>query len=171
MTRRITFVVGGARSGKSRFALAGASGMPGTKAFIATAEETDDEMREKIERHRNDRGSLWDTYEEPLRVAGLMREIDGRYGAIVLDCLTLWISNILQAALDLDSEVEDLIASIRELRSSSAYIVSNEVGMGIVPASELARRFRDAAGFLNQRVAAISDEVYLVVAGLPVRMK
>jgi adenosylcobinamide kinase / adenosylcobinamide-phosphate guanylyltransferase len=171
MTRRIIFVVGGARSGKSRFALAGASGMPGTKAFIATAEETDDEMRERIERHRIDRGSMWDTYEEPLRVASLLREIDGKYGAIVLDCLTLWISNILLCGLDCDSEVEDLIASIAQLRSSSAYIVSNEVGMGVVPVSEFARRFRDTAGFLNQRVAAISDEAYLIVAGLPLRMK
>jgi adenosylcobinamide kinase/adenosylcobinamide-phosphate guanylyltransferase len=171
MTRRIIFVAGGARSGKSRFALAGASEMPGTKAFIATAEETDEEMRERIERHRRDRSSMWDTYEEPLRVAGLLREIDGKYGVIVLDCLTLWMSNILQSGLDCDAEVEGLIASIRALRSSSAYIVSNEVGMGIVPVNELARKFRDTAGFLNQRVAAISDEAYLIVAGLPVRMK
>ena len=171
MNRKIVFVMGGARSGKSRFALAEASGIPGEKAFIATAEGTDDEMRERIEKHKSNRGGIWDTYEEPLRVAGLLREIDRKYGVIVLDCLTLWLSNVCQSDLDCDAEVDGLIDSLRDLRSSSVYIVSNEVGMGIVPANELTRRFRDTAGFLNQKVAVIADEAYLIVAGLPVRIK
>ncbi len=171
MDRKIVFVTGGARSGKSRFALAEASAIPGERAFIATAQGTDDEMRERIERHKRDRGGTWDTYEEPLRVSVLLGEIEREYRVIVLDCLTLWLSNICQADLDCSAEVDGLIDSLRNLRSPSVYIVSNEVGMGIVPANDLARRFRDVAGSLNQKIAAVADEAYLIVSGLPVRIK
>lgn len=169
---RIIFITGGARSGKSGFALADASGIPGRKAFVATARPSDDEMKSRIERHRRDRGDAYDTYEEPLRVADLIRDIEGRYEVIILDCLTLWLANIIFEGLDTDRETDYLVDSLTGLhKPGRIYIVSNEVGMGIVPADELSRRYRDAAGFLNQRIAQAAHEVYMAVSGIPVKIK
>jgi len=174
MRRRLVLVTGGARSGKSSFALAEASLMPGRKAFIATAEAVDAEMQERIERHRGDRGKEWETFEEPLLIPKVLEETAERYPVLVLDCLTLWLANVLMKGRDAAKETDELILAIKRFRgksSGSLFIVSNEVGMGIVPENELARKFRDHAGFLNQKVAAVCDEVFMTVAGIPVRIK
>lgn len=169
MSKKI-FITGGARSGKSSFALKEASGISGEKAYIATAEALDEEMRERIEQHKNQRGKDWDTYEEPLRISDVIKKIESRYDVIVVDCLTMWISNIMNAGLSIEIEIENFISSLAT-HNSSVYIVSNEVGMGIVPENEIARRFRDVAGTLNQKVAKVADEVYFVIAGIPLRIK
>jgi adenosylcobinamide kinase/adenosylcobinamide-phosphate guanylyltransferase len=172
MSRRIILVTGGARSGKSSFALASASDFPGRKAFVATARPSDDEMKSRIERHRRDRGELYDTYEEPLKVGSLLRKIEDRYEVIILDCLTLWLYNLISGGADIERETENLLESLSSLhRPGRIYIVSNEVGMGIVPADEMSRRYRDAAGSLNQRMAEVAHEVYLAVSGIPVKIK
>jgi adenosylcobinamide kinase/adenosylcobinamide-phosphate guanylyltransferase len=172
MERKIIFVTGGARSGKSSFALADASGVPGKRAFIATALQSDDEMRSRIERHKRDRGDAYDTYEEPLKIGELLKDIEDRYEVIILDCLTLWLANLMLENADLDRATETLVDSIVTLRRPGRiYVVSNEVGMGIVPADEMSRRYRDAAGFLNQRIAEVAHEVYMTVSGIPVKIK
>ncbi len=179
MSRKIIFITGGARSGKSRFALNLANNYPISpmlkKAYIATAEALDDEMKARIEEHKRMRGDDWDTYEEPLRIAEVIKEIGNDYRVIVVDCLTLWLSNMMHAKSDINQEIENLIAVLKNLSlityHLSLFAVSNEVGMGIVPENELARRFRDMAGFLNQKVAEVADEVYVLVAGIPMKIK
>lgn len=187
MNKKIVFITGGARSGKSRFVLKEASKIPGKKAFIATAAAIDDEMKQRIEEHRQERGDKWDTYEEPLKIAELIKELEANYSVIIIDCLTLWLSNLMHSGLNIESEIKDLISSLvtrygstetsasgsTELAEVSllVYIVSNEVGMGIVPDNELARRFRDMSGILNQKVSEIADEVNLVTAGIPIKIK
>jgi len=168
---RIVFVTGGARSGKSSFALSEALKITGKKAFLATAEATDKEMEDRIKRHRRDRGSRWKTFEEPLHIARLMEDIDTQCSVAIIDCLTLWLANVMMSGLDTEKETDRLMSALKAMRRSRVFIVSNEVGMGIVPENELARRFRDMAGMLNQKVAAVADEVYLVVAGIQVRIK
>ena len=168
--KKITFITGGARSGKSSFALKQASRIAGKKAYIATAEALDEEMRKRIEDHRKQRGKEWDTFEEPLMVAEVIKKIGDQYNAVVLDCLTLWLSNIMHANLSIEAEIERLISSLLS-HQTSIFIVSNEVGMGIVPENEMARKFRDMAGLLNQKVTGAADEVYIVIAGIPLRIK
>jgi adenosylcobinamide kinase/adenosylcobinamide-phosphate guanylyltransferase len=168
---KIVFVTGGARSGKSIFALSEALKIPGEKAFLATAEATDKEMEERIKRHKRDRRGGWKTFEEPIHIARLMKDIDARYPATIVDCLTLWLANVMMSGLDVEKETDRLVAALKALKKSRVFIVSNEVGMGIVPENELARRFRDMAGRLNQRVAAIADEVYVTLSGIPVKIK
>ncbi len=174
MSGKVVFITGGARSGKSRFALTKASLAPGRKVFIATAEAVDLEMKERIERHRADRGAEWETCEEPLRVSKAIKEMSDEYDVLVLDCLTIWLSNVMQSGSDVTREIEDLVRAIKGFRDDSSarlFIVSNEVGMGIVPVNEMARKFRDLAGMLNQKVAEVSEEVYWTVAGIPVKIK
>jgi adenosylcobinamide kinase/adenosylcobinamide-phosphate guanylyltransferase len=171
MNKRIIFIMGGARSGKSTFALKEASKIPGKKAYIATAEALDEEMQQRIENHRRQRGDEWITHEESLKIADLFKEIKDKYDVILIDCLTLWLSNVMHADLNIEAEIERLISSLVSPPLSLMYIVSNEVGMGIVPDHKLSREFRDMAGILNQKVAEIADEVYLMVSGIPVRMK
>jgi adenosylcobinamide kinase/adenosylcobinamide-phosphate guanylyltransferase len=168
--KKITFITGGARSGKSSFALKQASRIAGKKAYIATAEALDEEMRKRIEDHRKQRGKEWDTFEEPLMIAEVIKKIGDQYDTLVLDCLTLWLSNIIHSNLIIEAEIERLISSLLT-NHTSIFIVSNEVGMGIVPENEMARKFRDMAGLLNQKVAGAADEVYIVVAGIPLRIK
>jgi adenosylcobinamide kinase/adenosylcobinamide-phosphate guanylyltransferase len=166
----LALVTGGARSGKSRFALerAGSLGLP--KTFVATAEALDDEMAERIARHRSDRGGGWRTVEEPRRLAEVVRRERGQ--ALVVDCLTLWLANVMgdRPSPAVDGAIDDLVAALGE-RRSAIVAVTNEVGSGIVPEHALARAFRDAAGRLNQRVADVADEVHLLVAGQPMRVK
>lgn len=175
MNNKIVFITGGARSGKSSFALKESTKIPGKKAYIATAEALDKEMKERIEEHRKKRRNTWDTYEEPLRISETIKKIEGEYKVIVIDCLTLWLSNLMHANLNIKRETEGLIEILKNFKlrtqDSKLFIVSNEVGMGIVPRNEMARRFRDMAGYLNQRVAELADEVYMVVAGMPVKIK
>jgi len=171
---KIIFITGGARSGKSAFALLEASGRKGSKAYVATAEALDDEMKERIHKHKTGRGDDWDTYEEPLNIAGTLKDIKGNYKTILLDCLTLWLSNTLLKSQQPEESIEFFIDGLNSLNSVDGlhlYIVSNEVGMGIVPDNTLSRRFRDLAGTLNQRIAALADEVNLVIAGIPVKIK
>lgn len=168
---RTVLIIGGARSGKSAFALKKAGSFPGKKAYIATAEALDEEMKERIERHRGERGKDWETFEEPIKMAGVLKETGSGYNAAVIDCLTLWLSNLLLGTEDPEEEIEGFLSLLREGDHPPLFVVSNEVGMGIVPDNPLSRRFRDLAGRLNQKVAGIADEVYLVTAGIPVRIK
>jgi adenosylcobinamide kinase/adenosylcobinamide-phosphate guanylyltransferase len=182
----ITFIIGGSRSGKSSFALQEASKLDGQKVYIATAEALDEEMKQRIEKHKAERGSEWDTVEEPVAISSLLLELKNKYSAILLDCLTIWLSNLLIKTQNTElrtQTVEDSIAELidtlqkqkKEQRAASderrLVIVSNEVGMGIVPENKLARQFRDLAGTLNQKVAEIANEVYMVTAGIPVKIK
>ncbi|MBI5640211.1 MAG: bifunctional adenosylcobinamide kinase/adenosylcobinamide-phosphate guanylyltransferase [Nitrospirae bacterium] len=170
MKKRIVFITGGARSGKSRFALNEASKIPGKRFFVATATAGDDEMARRIEKHRQDRSGEWETIEEPLRVAEVISAADSADAVFVIDCLTLWLSNIIDAGLDIESEADRLICLLGACHSQ-VFIVSNEVGLGIVPENVLARTFRDLAGFLNQRIAGAADEAYFMASGIPVKIK
>jgi len=177
---KIIFITGGARSGKSSFALQLANNYEGVhggdaispmrKAYIATAEALDEEMKERIEKHKRRRGDDWVTYEEPIKIPDVLKTIEGKYCAVVIDCLTLWLSNLMKADLNIETEIGHFISSLVTCHSSLIFIVSNEVGMGIVPENEMARRFRDMAGILNQKMAEISDEVFIVVAGIPIKI-
>lgn len=173
--QKLIFVTGGARSGKSSFALKEAGKVSGRKAYIATAEALDEEMAKRIDRHKKLRGDDWDTYEEPLRIAEVIKNMEGKYRAIVVDCLTLWLSNLIHADLDITQEIENLVEvfknSERRAPNAELFLVSNEVGAGIVPENRLAREFRDLAGIINQKVAGASDEVFMVVAGIPIKIK
>jgi adenosylcobinamide kinase/adenosylcobinamide-phosphate guanylyltransferase len=164
-------VLGGARSGKSRHAerLVLASGL--APVYVATAEALDAEMAARIAEHKRRRGERWRTVEEPLELATTLSAIGstgtGSTGtAILVDCLTLWLANLLGAQRDPVVETERLLAVLPEI-GAAVFMVSNEVGLGIVPDNAEARRFRDAAGRLHQSIAAVADEVVLVVAGLP----
>jgi adenosylcobinamide kinase / adenosylcobinamide-phosphate guanylyltransferase len=175
---RTIFITGGARSGKSRFAeqLAASHGAP--LGYLATAQSLDDEMGQRIRKHRQRRGDDWQTIEEPLQLVQALAVNDGRFNAILVDCLTLWLSNLL--LLDDDpgelsearvmDEVQGL-ATILIGMTTPVIIVSNEVGMGIVPENRLARMFRDIAGQANQIIAAAADEAWLVASGIPLRLK
>lgn len=165
----LTFVLGGARSGKSRHAEELVATLPAPWTYIATAQAFDDEMRERIEHHRARRDSGWLTLEAPLDLAdALARVADGQ--PVLVDCLTLWLTNVMLAELDVEAETRRLAETISRPRGPW-FVVSNEVGLGIVPDNALARRFRDAAGRLNQMVAARADHVLFMVAGLPMTVK
>lgn len=169
---KLIFITGGARSGKSSFALGEASKAGGRRAFVATLEPMDDEMRKRVELHRDERGEGWETLEEPLKLAELFKELQGEYEVAVVDCLTLWLSNVMREGRGVSAEIDALAEAIDEAaKAMRLYVVSNEVGMGIVPENEMAREFRDHAGILNQRVADIADEVFLMASGIPVRIK
>ena len=165
----IVLITGGARSGKSRRAESRAHACPGRPVYIATAEALDAEMEERIARHRARRGNDWIEREVPLDLVQALTDTDGG-GARLVDCLTLWLSNLLHAGRNWSEEGALLTAALGRQRSP-VILVTNEVGLGIVPDNALARSFRDAAGLLNQNVAAVADEVELVVAGLPMKVK
>ena len=165
----LTLVVGGARSGKSAHAEALVTARPGPWLYIATAQAFDAEMEMRIAEHRARRAPGWETREVPLALADALAALPPGRPALV-DCLTLWLSNLLLAASDPEVETERLAAALAG-RSGPVVLVSNEVGLGIVPENALARRFRDAAGRLNQRVASLADTVILTVAGLPLKVK
>jgi len=165
----LTFIIGGARSGKSAHAETLVTASPAPWTYIATAEAYDGEMRERIGLHRSRRGEGWTTVDAPLDLVGAIAALpDDR--PVLLDCLTLWLTNHMLAEHDLDAECRRLAEVLTRPRGPW-FVVSNEVGQGIVPDNALARRFRDAAGRLNQQVAAISDSVLLMVAGLPLKVK
>ncbi|HDO21340.1 MAG TPA: bifunctional adenosylcobinamide kinase/adenosylcobinamide-phosphate guanylyltransferase, partial [Nitrospirae bacterium] len=170
------FITGGARSGKSSFALHKAEQLHGKKVYIATAEPRDGEMKERIEYHKDERGREWDTVEEAFDLSGVLERIKAQYGVILIDCLTLWLSNLMMnnkltspdspgkgdlrgdiVSAGIKTEISRFVDRLKELNSSAdlhLFIVSNEVGMGIVPGNKIARRFRDLAGRMNQKVAA-----------------
>ncbi|HLW69252.1 MAG TPA: bifunctional adenosylcobinamide kinase/adenosylcobinamide-phosphate guanylyltransferase [Candidatus Binataceae bacterium] len=174
MPRRITLVTGGARSGKSAHALSLAQQCPGLRRFfIATAQGLDDEMRERIARHRADRSADFETIEEPVRIVAALAALEGRADTVVIDCLTLWLSNLLGQGLAdaaIGREVEELVATLATA-SYSVIVVTDEVGSGIVPVNPLARRFRDRLGWINQAVAGAADSAILMAAGYPLSLK
>jgi len=164
---RSLLVLGGARSGKSRHAQAVAEARGDAPVFIATAQAFDDEMRERISRHQANRDTRWRTVEAPLDLAEAIAETTG---VVLVDCLTLWASNLLLAETDWEAATGRLIDAIGA-RRGTLILVANEVGLGIVPDNALARRFRDMAGTINQRVAAAVDRVHFLAAGLPLALK
>lgn len=172
MNSEVILVLGGARSGKSRHALALAAARPGPRAFVATAEPGDEEMRDRIARHRRERSADWATFEEPLAVPALVRRLVATHPVVLVDCLTLWVSNLLHAEPDgIERRAAELVEALGAAGGARVILVSNEVGMGIVPAPQLARRFQDEAGRLHQVVAAAAGQVFLVTAGIPLRVK
>jgi adenosylcobinamide kinase/adenosylcobinamide-phosphate guanylyltransferase len=164
---RLTLVLGGARSGKSRYAeeLVMRAAPPWT--YVATAEAFDDEMAERIAHHRQRRDANWQTLDAPRDLAGI---VDGIRGPALVDCLTLWLSNVMLAGGNVEAESERLLAVLASA-PGPLVAVSNEVGLGLVPETPLGRAFRDAQGRLNQRVAAAADRVIFMAAGLPLSLK
>ncbi|MFK0299530.1 bifunctional adenosylcobinamide kinase/adenosylcobinamide-phosphate guanylyltransferase [Brevundimonas sp. NPDC090276] len=164
----ITLVLGGARSGKSVYAQKQAEQAAATKdrppLMIATAEAFDDEMRDRIRLHRDERGEGWRTLEAPLNLAAAVRNLNAE-DVVVVDCLTLWLSNQMLGDHDLPAAIDDLTDAFVDC-PATVWVVSNEVGWSLVPENALGRRFRDEAGRLNQRVAAVSDTACLIVAGM-----
>ncbi len=171
---KVVFVIGGSRSGKTSFALGMAHEAAGmsNKVYIATAQPLDAEMADRIEKHRRERGSAWATIEEPLRLGSALRTASASYAVAVVDCLTLWLSNLLGGNRDIEAAQDDFIDSLADPGGTlRVFVVSNEVGLGIVPENDMARQFRDLTGRLHQRLARLADEVYLIVAGIPVKIK
>jgi adenosylcobinamide kinase / adenosylcobinamide-phosphate guanylyltransferase len=168
--RKITLVIGGARSGKSVFAegLAEASGL--AKVYIATGQAFDREMSERIDIHKQRRAQGWENVEDPFDLSGVLTKVCGPDKAVLVDCLTLWITNLMLEEKDVIAESEAVLQVLPGIEGQIVF-VSSEVGLGIVPDNYLARAFRDHAGRLHQQIAAIADEVYFVAAGLPLKMK
>jgi adenosyl cobinamide kinase/adenosyl cobinamide phosphate guanylyltransferase len=168
MGASLTFVLGGARSGKSRYAEGLVAALPPPWLYVATAEAGDHEMAARIRAHRSRRGPSWRTIEAPRDLPAALAACEGM--PVLIDCLTLWLSNLLLANADIDQETERLERSLAEA-AAPIVLVANEVGSGIVPDHPLGRKFRDLQGLLNQRIAARADRVVLMVAGLPVAVK
>ncbi len=167
---RRVLVLGGARSGKSRTAQQIAERASARRIYVATAQPFDDEMRERIAHHRRERGGSWQTQDAPLDLAEAIRAATGPGQVALVDCLTLWLSNVMLAGRDAERETGALLRAVREA-TGPLVMVSNEVGQGIVPATPLGRAFRDEQGRLNQRVAEVCDAVVFVAAGCPILLK
>jgi adenosylcobinamide kinase/adenosylcobinamide-phosphate guanylyltransferase len=172
------FITGGARSGKSSFAEKRALEFGGALGYLATAQMLDDEMNERVKLHRERRGNEWHTIEEPIHLSQTLARCDGTYQAILVDCVTLWLSNLLftyeESGGDCEERIrEDVLRLKSTLQSmvTPVILVSNEVGLGIVPDNRLARLFRDIAGATNQTLAAAVDEVHVVISGIPLKLK
>ena len=168
MSDLLTFVVGGARSGKSRYAEGLIAALPPPWTYVATAEALDAEMSERIGAHRARRGSQWRTIEAPRDLAAALTA--SATTPVLIDCLTLWLSNLMLAGADIDAETARLEQAL-DAAKAPVIVVANEVGSGIVPERALGRKFRDLQGVLNQHIAARADRVVLVVAGLPLVLK
>ena len=167
-------IIGGAKSGKSRISLDICNALGKKKIFLATAQAFDEEMRDRIDRHRRERGKDWTTIEEPMEILKKIKESDTEDSVILVDCLTLWINNLFMKYGDspqpVQKSIEELIQGLGQIKGV-VILVSNEVGMGIVPENDLARVYRDMAGSLNQRIAALAKKVVAVIAGIPVVIK
>ena len=169
---KLILVLGGAASGKSQAAL-DLAGQAGPRAFVATGQALDREMASRIERHRSTRSADWETVEVPVDITAWVNKNSKSYQSIVIDCITLWLSNLRGLRLSdlaISEATADLLQTIRTTRAR-VVIVSNELGLGLVPATKAVRVFRDLAGRVNQQVAAEADEVYLTISGLPLRLK
>jgi len=171
--RKVLLVTGGGRSGKSRYALERASAYP-RKGFVATAEAFDDEMRLRIAKHQAERGDAFRTVESPVALAAGIRSLAGEADVVVVDCLTVWLGNLMHknpGTFDgTPGELERLLELLAD-PPMDVILVTNEVGLGIIPGDALSREYRDQAGIMNQRVAAVAGEVVLVVCGLPLTLK
>ena len=176
MAGEVTFVLGGARSGKTRHGLSICEALHADRAlapvYVATAQAFDGEMEERIAAHKAERGPGWRTVEAPRDLAGAIRRESGPGACLLVDCLTLWLTNLMLGddRTDLDAARQELVAALGEAQGP-VVVISNEVGLGIVPENALARRFRDEAGRTNQTIAAAADRVVLVAAGLPLTLK
>jgi adenosylcobinamide kinase/adenosylcobinamide-phosphate guanylyltransferase len=172
--RGCMLVLGGAKSGKSRFAMDVCNALDRKRIFLATAQALDREMEERILRHRAERGSGWLTVEEPIEIASTIRTMDKPDTVILVDCLTLWLNNLFmkygEEGEKIDTNIDDLVSQLSHVQGA-VLVVSNEVGMGIVPENELSRKYRDTAGLLNQRVAGAATRVVAILAGQPLVLK
>lgn len=171
---RVLFILGGARSGKSRLSQKLGESVPGKRLFIATAQPLDDEMKKRIENHRISRGENWKTIEEPIEISKVIWVNAKEYSLMLIDCLTIWVSNLLERSRGDEEKILEEVKKLEEAIKESDVrfiIVSNEVGMGIVPDNKLARQFRELLGIVNQRMAELSDRVILMVSGVPVVLK
>ena len=176
MSKKLTLILGGVRSGKSSFAQRLAA--QGEQVlYLATAQPGDADMATRIQGHRESRPSSWDTLEEPLDIIAALTPVVDRYDAVIFECLTLWVSNLMLSGpsgsdsdADVTSRVEGVLG-LYERGVASWIVVSNEVGLGVIPATELGRRYADVLGRVNQQVAAFADEVYFMAAGLPLPLK
>jgi adenosylcobinamide kinase / adenosylcobinamide-phosphate guanylyltransferase len=167
-TSSVILVLGGARSGKSRYAESLLADRVRRRVYLATAEAGDEEMRLRIRHHRARRGEDWRTIESPIDIAASIASAGG--DAVLVDCLTLWLSNLMAAERDIDAATDELCRVLAQAQAP-VVLVSNETGLGIVPDNALARQFRDRAGQLNQAVAAMADRVFFIAAGLPLTLK
>jgi len=172
MAKQIILITGGARSGKSKYAEQRAGELGERRLYVATAEAKDQEMAQRIAEHRQRRGNRWVTVEEPVDLAAALAARHGQTDCALVDCLTLWFNNLLIGydGKYAENKVEELVTTLPRL-DFHVVLVTNEVGWGIVPDNALARQFRDLAGWANQRIAAIADEVVLTVAGIPMIVK
>ena len=174
MSHKITLVIGGCRSGKSGWALSEADNLAGSrKYFVATSVPTDAEMHKRVETHRKERNDNWQTIEEPVYIYDVIDQYSEQADVILVDCLTLWVSNLMDDSSqtpDIQSAVSSLKKSLKGCRCP-VFLVSNEVGMGIVPENRLARQFRDHAGFVNHQIAQCADRVVMTVAGIDWQIK
>lgn len=170
---RIIFITGGARSGKSRLAEKLAESFGGPLCYVATGEARDAEMAQRIAAHKARRGEIWQTIEEPCKISEILTGADGKFRAVLVDCITLWISNLLLHHQEPEPVLEQVQALLESVKDSTVPLifVSNEVGMGIVPENSLARTFRDLAGRANELFAAAADEVYVTFSGIPLKLK
>ena len=174
---KLIFILGGARSGKSAYALKLAESMSGKKLYLATAEALDKEMTERIKKHKKERGNNWATIEEPIKIADVIAK-DKKHDVILLDCITIWLSNLITNSASkienrkskIENYINSLVSACKKTKAN-IIVVSNEVGLGIVPDNPLARRFRDISGISNQKMAEAADEVYFVVSGIKMRLK
>jgi adenosylcobinamide kinase / adenosylcobinamide-phosphate guanylyltransferase len=171
-------VTGGVRSGKSRFAESLVSSYGSQFCYLATAQSLDTEMEDRIARHKARRGDQWSTVEEPLALPQALARIDGIYRVILVDCITIWLSNLILTHDESDPDIEEsVLGSVHRLAGTlrgmitPVLLVTNEVGMGIVPESRLGRLFRDISGQANQILAATCDDVYTVISGIPLKLK
>jgi adenosylcobinamide kinase/adenosylcobinamide-phosphate guanylyltransferase len=172
------FITGGACSGKSEFAEKLAKGFGEQLCYLATARTLDSEMAERVRRHRERRGVKWQTIEEPVNLPQALVRSDGQYQAILVDCITLWLSNLLfkyeKSGVNIEARILEDVQRLNTTMQgmvTPVIVVSNEVGMGIVPENSLARLFRDIAGRTNQILASAADEVHAVISGIPLRLK
>jgi adenosylcobinamide kinase/adenosylcobinamide-phosphate guanylyltransferase len=172
------FITGGARSGKSGFAEKRALEFGESLGYLATAQMLDDEMNERVRRHQDRRGNEWHTIEEPIHLSQALARCDGQYRSILVDCVTLWLSNLLfkyeESGEDCEERIQEDVQRLKNTLHgmvTPVILVSNEVGQGIVPDNHLARLFRDIAGTANQVLAAAADEVHVVISGIPLKLK
>ena len=173
INHKVLLVTGGGRSGKSRYALERASAY-GRKGFVATAEAFDDEMRLRIVKHQAERGDAFSTVEAPVALADGIRSLAGDADVVVVDCLTVWLGNLMHKQAPMIDGIPEALAQLLDLLADpplDVILVTNEVGLGIIPGDPLSREYRDLAGIMNQRVAAVAGEVVLVVCGLPLVLK